>query len=76
MQVDLPEDLFADASRLAEEGVAASVVEVLRSAVSFLDAERNAVREGIDAWRAGDTADWDEFIAQVRQGGSTAGESK
>lgn len=75
MQVDLPDDLFADASRLAEEGVGGSVVDVLRSAVSLLDTERAAIREGVQAWRAGDTADWDEFIANVRQGYSS-GEGK
>jgi Arc/MetJ-type ribon-helix-helix transcriptional regulator len=75
VQVDLPDDLFADASRLAEEGVGGSVVDVLRSAVSLLDTERAAIREGVQAWRAGDTADWDEFIAKVRQGYSS-GEGK
>jgi len=31
-----------------------------------MDQERQAIQEGIDAWRAGDTQDFDEFDEEFR----------
>jgi Arc/MetJ-type ribon-helix-helix transcriptional regulator len=50
-------------------GIYSTPAEVLTSALDALDErnrERRAIQQGIDAWRAGDTQDLDDFDAEFR----------
>jgi predicted transcriptional regulator len=70
MQIDLPQDIVERVQRRAAGANGASEADVIRRALDSLDwhdQERQAVQEGIDAWRAGDTQQFDEFDAEFRQ---------
>jgi predicted transcriptional regulator len=69
VQIDLPNDLVERVQKRAAAAQGASEAEVIRQALDSLDwqdQERQAVQEGIDAWRAGDTQYFDEFDAEFR----------
>jgi hypothetical protein len=69
MQIDLPPDIIARVQKRAAVGGGATEADVIRRALDSLDwqdQERQAIQEGIDAWRAGDTQDFDEFDAEFR----------
>lgn len=69
MQIDLPKDLVERVQKRAAAAKGASEAEVIRQALDSLDSqdqERQAIQEGIDAWRAGDTQGFDEFDAEFR----------
>ncbi len=69
MQIDLPQDIVERVQRRAAAGHGATEAEVIRRALDSLDwqdQERQAIQEGIDAWRAGDVRDFDEFDAEFR----------
>ncbi|MFV2070276.1 MAG: hypothetical protein ACC645_25190 [Pirellulales bacterium] len=44
----------------------ATEADVIRKALDWLDRERHAIQEGIDAWRSGDVQDFDEFDRDFR----------
>ncbi len=69
MQIDLPNDIVERVQRRAAAAKGASEAEVIRQALDSLDwqdQERQAIQEGIDAWRAGDAQDFNEFDAEFR----------
>jgi hypothetical protein len=69
MQIDLPQDIIDRVQLRAAAGQGVSEVDVIRRALDSLDwqdQERVAVQEGIDAWRAGDMQELDEFAAEFR----------
>jgi Arc/MetJ-type ribon-helix-helix transcriptional regulator len=69
MQIELPPDIADRVKRRAALDRLASEVEVIRKALDSLDwqdQERQAIQHGIDAWRAGDTKDFDQFDADFR----------
>ncbi len=69
MQIHLPQDLF---ERVQQRTIAVSGVteaDVIRKALDLLDRsdlERQAIQEGIDAWRAGDVQEFDAFDREFR----------
>jgi hypothetical protein len=69
MQIDLPQDLVGRVQKRAASGDGATEADVIRRALDSLDwhdQERQAIQEGIDAWRAGDTQELDEFDDIIR----------
>jgi Arc/MetJ-type ribon-helix-helix transcriptional regulator len=69
MQIDLPQDVVERVQKRAAAGNGATEAEVIRRALDSLDwqdQERQAIQEGIDAWRAGDAQDLDAFDAEFR----------
>jgi predicted transcriptional regulator len=69
MHIELPRDLVERVQKRAAAANGASEAEVIRQALDSLDwqdQERQAIQEGIDAWQAGDTQDFDEFDAEFR----------
>ena len=69
MQIELPQDIVERVQRRAEAGNGATEAEVNRKALDSLDwqdEERRAIQEGIDAWRADDTQDFEAFDAEFR----------
>jgi Arc/MetJ-type ribon-helix-helix transcriptional regulator len=64
MQVELPQDIIERVQKLTASGYGANDAEVIRMALDSLDwrdQERIAVQRGIDAWRAGDVQEFNEF---------------
>jgi Arc/MetJ-type ribon-helix-helix transcriptional regulator len=69
MQLELPQDLIERVQLRAAAGHGVSEADVIRKALDSLDwhdQERRAIQEGIDAWRAGDVQDLDEFDREFR----------
>ena len=69
MQIELPPDIVERVQRRAAAGNGSTEAEVIRKALDSLDwqdQERQAIQEGIDAWRAGDVQDFNEFDAEFR----------
>ena len=69
MHIDLPPDIIARVQKRAADSSGASEADVIRRALDSLDwqdQERAAIQEGIDAWRAGDAQDFDDFDADFR----------
>ena len=69
MTYELPPELDQRIQSQLALGLYSTPAEVLAEALNALDerdAERRAIQEGIDAWRAGDTQDLDEFDAEFR----------
>jgi predicted transcriptional regulator len=66
MTYQLPPDLNERVQSQLALGLYSTPTEVLTSALDERNAERRAVQEGIDAWRAGDTQDVDKFDAEFR----------
>jgi predicted transcriptional regulator len=69
MQIELPQDIVERVQKRAAASCGASEADVIRQALDSLDwhdHERLAIQEGIDAWRAGDTQEFDEFDAEFR----------
>ncbi len=69
MQIELPQDIVERVQRRAAAGNGATEADVIRKALDSLDwqdEERRAIQEGIDAWRAGDTQDFEAFDAEFR----------
>jgi Arc/MetJ-type ribon-helix-helix transcriptional regulator len=69
MQIDLPQDIIERIQKRAAIDKLESEVEVIRKALDSLEwqiHERQAIQQGIDAWRAGDTRDFDQFDAEFR----------
>lgn len=69
MTYQLPPDLNERVQSQLALGLYSTPTEVLTSALNALDernAERRAIQEGIDAWRAGDTQDLDDFDSDFR----------
>jgi len=68
MQIELPQDLIDRVQqRTAFPGV--TNADVIRKALDSLDQsdqERQAIQAGIDAWRAGDVQEFDEFDREFR----------
>ena len=69
MQINLPQDLF---ERVLQRTIAVPGVteaDIIRKALDSLDRsdqERQAIQEGIDAWRAGDVQELDVFDREFR----------
>jgi Arc/MetJ-type ribon-helix-helix transcriptional regulator len=69
MQIDLPQDIAERMQKRVAAANGASEAEVIRRALDSLDwqdQERQAIQEGINAWRADDTQDFDDFDADFR----------
>jgi plasmid stabilization system protein ParE/Arc/MetJ-type ribon-helix-helix transcriptional regulator len=69
MTYQLPPDLDQRVQSQIALGIYNSPAEVLNDALNALDErniERRAIQEGIDAWRAGDVQDFDQFDAEFR----------
>jgi Arc/MetJ-type ribon-helix-helix transcriptional regulator len=69
MQIELPQDIVERVQKRTAAGNGATEADVIRKALDSLDwqdEERRAIQEGIDAWRAGDTQDFDAFDAEFR----------
>jgi hypothetical protein len=69
MQLELPSELVERVRKRVAASNGATEAEVIRMALDSLDwqdKERQAIQEGIDAWRAGDVRSIDEFDAEFR----------
>lgn len=69
MQIDLPQDVIDRVQQRAAAGQGATEADVIRRALDsldWLDRQRQAVEAGIDAWRAGDVQDFDQFDREFR----------
>ena len=69
MQIELPQDIVERVQKRAAAGYGATEADVIRQALDSLDwhdQERQAIREGIDAWRAGDVQELDDFDTEFR----------
>jgi hypothetical protein len=69
MQIELPHDIVDRDQKRAAADNGATEAEVIRKTLDSLDwqdQERQAIQEGIDAWRAGDTQKLDQFDAEFR----------
>jgi predicted transcriptional regulator len=69
MTYELPPELDQRIQSQLALGINSTPAEVLAEALNALDqrnAQRRAIQEGLDAWRAGDTQDLDEFDAEFR----------
>ncbi|MEX2315797.1 MAG: hypothetical protein WD669_01505 [Pirellulales bacterium] len=70
MHIELPLELVERVRKRAAASNGASEAEVIRKALDSLDwqdQERQAIQEGIDAWRAGDVRSIDEFDSEFRE---------
>lgn len=69
MQIDLPADIVERVHRRAAASSGSTEADIIRKALDSLDwhdQERRAIQEGIDAWRAGDFQNLDDFDAAFR----------
>lgn len=69
MPYQLPPEIDQRIQAQIALGIYQTPAEVLTDALDALDQrneERQAIQEGIDAWRAGDTQDLDQFDAEFR----------
>jgi len=69
MQIELPKDIWERVRKRAAASSGKTEVEIIRRALDSLDwhdQERQAIQEGIDAWRAGDVQDFDDCAAEFR----------
>ncbi len=69
MQVELPQDIVDRVQQRVALIQGATEADVLRKALDsldWLDQERLAIQEGIDAWRAGDVQDFEAFDREFR----------
>jgi hypothetical protein len=69
MQIDLPQDIIDRVQLHLAATPGANEADVIRKAFDALDwlgQERQAIQEGIDAWRSGDVQDFDEFDREFR----------
>jgi predicted transcriptional regulator len=69
MQIELPQDIVERVQRRAAAGCGATEAEIIRQALDSLDwqdQERQAIQEGIDAWRTGDVQEFAEFDVEFR----------
>ena len=69
MTYELPPELDQRIQSQLALGLYNSPADVLTDALNALDqrnSERRAIQAGLDAWRAGDTQDLDEFDAEFR----------
>jgi len=68
MQIDLPQDLVARVQeRTAAQGTTdAEVIRKSLDSLDWLDQERIAIQEGLDAWQSGDVENFDDFDRKFR----------
>ena len=69
MTYQLPPEIDQRIQSQLALGIYSTPAEVLTSALDALDQrnrERRAIQEGIDAWRAGDTQELDDFDTEFR----------
>lgn len=69
MQIELPQEIVERVQKRAAAADGATEADVIRQALDSLDwhdHERQAIQEGIDAWRAGEVQDFDAFDAEFR----------
>ena len=69
MHIDLPQDILDRVKKRAALERLESEAAVIRKALDLLDwqdQERQAIQEGIDAWRAGDFQELEKFDADFR----------
>ena len=70
MQIELPQDIIERVRQRAASNKSATEADVIRQvldSLDWLDQERHATQEGIDAWRNGDVQDFDEFDREFRR---------
>lgn len=69
MQIELPHDIVDRDQKRAAADNGATEAEVIRKALDSLDwqdQERQAIQEGIDAWRAGRVTPLRDFHQEIR----------
>ena len=69
MQIELPPDLIARLQQRAMMGNGLTNAEVIRRALDsmdWLDGERQAIEEGIKAWKSGDVEEFGSFDREFR----------
>jgi Arc/MetJ-type ribon-helix-helix transcriptional regulator len=69
MTYQLPPEIDQRIQSQLALGIYSTPAEVLTDALDALDQrneERRAIQEGIEAWRAGDTQDLDQFDVEFR----------
>jgi hypothetical protein len=69
MRIELPPDIAERVQKRALAGNGVTEADVIRQALDsldWLDQERHAIQEGIDAWRTGDTQEFDDFDTEFR----------
>lgn len=69
MKLELPNDLVARVQQRVSLDPGSSEADVIRRALDSLDwsdQETQAILEGIDAWKAGDTQKFEEFDREFR----------
>jgi predicted transcriptional regulator len=69
MHIELPQDIIQRVQQRTATTHGATEADVIRKALDsldWMDQERQAIQEGIDAWRAGDVRDFDDFDRQFR----------
>lgn len=70
MEIDLPQDIFDRVRQRADASNGVSEVDVIRQALDsldWLDQERVAVQEGLDALNAGRVRDFADFEREFRE---------
>ena len=70
MQIDLPQDVLDRVRQRTEAGYGVSEADVIRRALDsldWLDQERIAVQEGLDALNAGRVRDFADFEREFRE---------
>ncbi len=67
MQIDLPDAVVATANRLAAAGAGANAADVITRAIENMNADRMAIQEGIDAYKAGDFEPLEDFDRRYRE---------
>jgi hypothetical protein len=69
MQMDVPQDLVDRLRHLTAIEKLESEVHALRKALDSLESdlqERHAIQQGIDAWKAGDIKELEQFDTEFR----------
>jgi predicted transcriptional regulator len=78
MHIELPQDLIERVHQRTAASQGATEADIIRQALDSLDwndQERNAILEGIDAWRKGDVQNFSEFDLEFRAKNQTPADS-
>ena len=69
MEINLPQDLITRVQRVAalQGATEADVIRRAMDSLDWMEKERQAVQEGIDAWHSGDVQDFESFDRDFRK---------
>lgn len=67
MQIDLPDSVIAEATRMAAAGAGENAAAVIAFAIEKMNADSMAIQEGIDAYKAGDFEPLEDFDRRYRE---------